>query len=104
VSIRKIVKHAYVPFINLFEYLKALVLLSVVLSNVFLAKIYVNPIKNVTKIFRAKNAIILVLTMPAINGFNSTAPKYNTPITVVKQSMEPNRIIKKLGSTSDFNA
>lgn len=40
-----------------------------------------------------------------MKGFDSTAPKYNTPMTVVKQSREPKRVnIKKLGNTSDFNA
>lgn len=101
--IRKIIKPANTTFINLLEYLKALVLLSIVLFNVLLAKMYVKPIRNVAEIFRAKNAMMFVLTIPVMKGFNSTAPKYVTPITVVMQSMEPNRIIKKLGNTSDFN-
>jgi hypothetical protein len=74
------------------------------LFNVLLAKMYVKPIKNVAEIFSAKNATMLVLTMPVKKGFNSAAPKYNTPITVVKQSMEPIRTRMKLGNTSDFNA
>ena len=28
--------------------------------------------------------MMFVLTMPVIKGFNSAAPKYRTPITVVK--------------------
>jgi hypothetical protein len=47
---------------------------------------------------------MFVLTIPVIRGFNSAAPKYKTPITVVKQSMKPKRISMKLGNTSDFNA
>jgi hypothetical protein len=66
---------------------------------------YVKPIRNVAEIFRAKNAMMFVLTIPVMKGFDSTAPKYNTPMTVVKQSREPKRVnIKKLGNTSDFNA
>ena len=103
-AIRKSIKPAYAPFINLLEYLNAFVLLSIVLFNALLAKINVKPIKNVAEIFRAKYTIMFVLIMLAMNGFNSTAPKYNTPMTVVKQSMKPNRIKKKLGNTSDFNA
>src|ERR1035437_729040 len=93
-TIRKIIKPPYTPFINLLEYLKALVLLSIVLFKVLLAIIYVKPIKNVAEIFRTKKVAMFVLTMPVIKGFNSTAPEYKTPTTVVKQSMEPNRIIK----------
>ena len=44
-----------------------------------------------------------MLTMSVMKGFNSTAPEYKTPMTVVRASMEPNKIIKKLGNTSDFN-
>jgi hypothetical protein len=38
-----------------------------------------------------------------MKGFNSVAPEYRTPITVVKQSIEPIKIRKKHGVTSDFN-
>ena len=100
---RKIVKPAYATFMNLFEYLKVLVLLSIVLFSVLLAKMYVKPIRNVAEILIAKNAVMFALTMPVINGFSSTAPEYKTPITVVKASMEPSRMIKKLGNTSDLN-
>ena len=103
VMISKIVKPAYAPFINLLEYLKALVLLSMVLFRILFAKMYVKPIRNDDEIFSAKNATMFVLTMPVMKGFNSAAPKYVTPITVVKQSIEPNKIMKRLGSTSDFN-
>jgi hypothetical protein len=74
------------------------------LLRVFLAKRYVKPIKKVAEIFRTKNAKMLELTIPDINGLSSEAPKYITPIIVVKQSIEPNRIIKKLGNTSVFKA
>jgi hypothetical protein len=62
----------------------------------------VKPIKKVAEIFSTKNAKMLELTIPVIKGFSSEAPKYITPIIVVKQSIEPNRIIKKLGNTSVF--
>jgi hypothetical protein len=45
---------------------------------------------------------MLVFTMPFIKGFNSAAPKYSTPITVVNASMEPSKIIRKLGIISAF--
>jgi len=56
-----------------------------------------------TEIFKAKKARMLVLTMPVKKAFISAAPKYKTPMTVVKQSMEPIKIRMKLGKTSDFN-
>jgi hypothetical protein len=88
---------------SLFEYLKDLLSLSMVLFKVLFAKMYVKPIKKVAKIFRVKKAMMFVLTIPVIIGFNSAAPKYETPIKVVKQSMEPKRTSMKLGNTSDFN-
>jgi hypothetical protein len=101
---KKIIKPAYTPFINLFEYLKVLVLLSRLLFRVFLAKRYVKPIKKVAEIFSTKNAKMLEFTIPVIKGLSSEAPKYITPIIVVIQSIEPKRIIKKLGNTSVFMA
>ena len=44
-----------------------------------------------------KKAPMFVLTMPAMNGFNSEAPWYRIPITVVMQSIEPIMIRSKLG-------
>jgi hypothetical protein len=64
---------------------------------------YVAPISNVAEIFTAKNAMMLVLTMPVRNGFTSEAPKNRTPMAVVTQSMEPNSTIRKLGNNSDFS-
>jgi hypothetical protein len=75
VATRKRIKPANATFINLLENLKDLVLLSIVRFKVLLAKIYVNPIRNVAEIFRTKKAIMLVLTIPVKSGFNSTAPK-----------------------------
>ena len=89
---------------NLFEYLNDLLSLFWVLFKVLLAKMKVEPIKNVAAIFTTKNATMLELTMPVIKGFNSTAPKYITPMAVVKQSTDPKRTRKKLGNTSDFIA
>jgi hypothetical protein len=57
----------------------------------------------VAAILTAKKAPIFVLTMPAIKGFNSLTPEYRTPITVVKQSMEPIRTRSKLGIISFIN-
>jgi hypothetical protein len=88
---------------NLFEYLNDLLSLFWVLFKVLLAKMKVEPIKNVAAIFTTKNATMLELTMPVIKGFNSAAPKYITPMAVVKQSTDPKRTRKKLGNTSDFN-
>jgi hypothetical protein len=62
----------------------------------------VKPIKKVAEIFSTKNAKMLELTIPVIKGLSSEAPKYITPIIVVKQSIEPKSIIKKLGNTSVF--
>jgi hypothetical protein len=64
---------------------------------------YVKAMSKVAAILTAKKAPMFVLTMPAIKGFNSLAPEYRTPITVVKQSMEPTRIRSKLGIISFFN-
>jgi hypothetical protein len=89
---------------SLLEYLKDLLSLSMVLLKVFLAIMYVAVIRNVAEILTAKNAKMLVLTMPVMNGFNSAAPKYVTPMNVVMQSRVPNRTMKKLGNTSVFNA
>ena len=89
-------------FMILFEYLKVRLSLSVDLFKILLAKIYVKPIKKVAVNFNTKKAAMLVLTIPVKKGFNSAAPKYKTPITVVTQSIEPNRIINKLGNTSAF--
>ena len=50
-----------------------------------------------------KKAPMFVLTIPAKKGFNSTAPEYRTPITVVMQSIEPIIIRSKLGITCAFN-
>ena len=99
---KKTIKPAYVIFINLLEYLKVLEPLSILSLRVFLAKRYVKPIKKVAEIFNIKNTEMLELTIPVIKGLSSEAPKYITPIMVVTQSIEPNRIIKKLGSTSAF--
>jgi hypothetical protein len=41
--------------------------------------------------------------MPAIKGFNSVAPWYKIPITVVKQSIEPIMIRSKLGIICAFD-
>jgi hypothetical protein len=87
----------------LLEILKDLLSLSAALFKVLFARTYVAPIRSVAEIFTAKNAMMLVLTMPVRNGFASEAPKNKTPIAVVTQSMEPNRTIKKLGNNSDFN-
>jgi hypothetical protein len=103
VIIKKTIKPAYAPFINLLEYLKILVFLSILAFNVFLAKRYVKPIKKVAEIFSTKNTKIFELIIPIIIGLSSEAPKYNTPIMVVAQSIEPKRIIKKLGSPSALN-
>jgi len=103
VIVKKTIKPAYAPFINLLEYLKILVFLSILAFRVFLAKRYVKPIKKVAEIFSTKNTKIFELIIPIIKGLSSEAPKYNTPIMVVAQSIEPNRIIKKLGSPSAFN-
>ena len=89
-------------FMILFEYLKVRLSLSVDLFKILLAKIYVKPIKKVAVNFNTKKATMLVLTIPVKKGFNSAAPKYKTPITVVTQSIEPNRIINKLGNKSAF--
>jgi hypothetical protein len=64
---------------------------------------YVKAIKRVAEIFSAKKAAMLELTIPIMRGLISEAPKYITPITVVMQSIEPSRIIRKLGNTSAFN-
>jgi len=42
---------------------------------------------------------MFVLTIPAKKGFNSFAPEYRTPITVVMQSIEPITKSNKLGIT-----
>jgi hypothetical protein len=73
------------------------------LFKVLFAKIYVKPTRNVAETFRTKKAAILVLTMPVIRGLISAAPKYMTPTTVVMASIEPSKIRKKLGNSSDFN-
>jgi hypothetical protein len=83
--------------------LKDLLLLFGVFIKVLLAKTYVKAISRVAAILTAKKAPMFVLAMPAIKGFNSLAPEYRTPITVVKQSMEPIRIRSKLGIISAFN-
>ena len=57
----------------------------------------------VATILTTKKAPMFVLTMPAMKGFNSVAPEYRTPITVVKQSMEPMKIRRKHGITSVFS-
>ena len=89
---------------NLFEILKDLLSLFSALFRVLFARMYVAPISNVAEIFSAKNAMMLVLTMPVNNGLASEAPKNNTPTAVVTQSMEPNSTIRKLGNSSDFSA
>jgi hypothetical protein len=88
---------------SLLEILKDLLSLFAVLLRVLFARIYVPPIRNVAEIFTAKNAMMLVLTMPVRKGLASEAPKNKTPIAVVTQSMEPNKTIRKLGSNSDFS-
>jgi hypothetical protein len=55
--------------------LKDLLSLFRVLYKVLLARIYVKPIRKVAESFRAKNAMMLVLSIPVIKGFNSAAPK-----------------------------
>ena len=47
-----------------------------------------------------KKAPMFVLTIPAIKGFTSEAPEYRMPITVVKQSIDPIMIRRKLGNIS----
>ena len=89
-------------FMILVEYLKVRLSLSAELFKILLAKIYVKPIKKVAVNFNTKKATMLVLTIPVKKGFNSAAPKYKTPITVVTQSIDPNRIINKLGNKSAF--
>lgn len=102
--IRKTIKPAKATFINLLEYLKDLLSLLTVLFNVLLAKMKVEPIRTVAETFSTRKANMFVLTMPVRTGFNSTAPKYKTPMAVVMQSMEPNSTINRLGNTSVFNA
>ena len=51
------------------------------------------------QVLTTKKAPMFVLTMPAMNGFNSEAPEYRTPITVVTQSIVPIRMRSKLGIT-----
>jgi hypothetical protein len=57
----------------------------------------------VAAILTTKKAPMFVLTMPAMNGFNSAAPEYRTPITVVKQSMEPIKTIRIHGNVFVFS-
>lgn len=59
--------------------------------------------QKVAKIFTTINAAMFELTIPDMKGFSSTAPKYSTPMTVVKQSMEPIKTRIKLGNISDFS-
>jgi len=73
------------------------------LFKVLFAKIYVKPIRKVAETFRTKKAVIFVLTMPVMRGLSSVAPKYITPKVVVMASIEPNKIRKRLGNSSDFN-
>jgi hypothetical protein len=101
--IKKSINPAYATFMNLLEILKDLLSLFAALLRVLFARIYVPPIRNVAEIFTAKNAMILVLTMPVRNGLASEAPKNKTPTAVVTQSMEPNKTIRKLGNSSDFS-
>jgi len=63
----------------------------------------VKPIKQVAEILIAKKIAMLELTMPVMKGLSSEAPKYMTPMTVVRQSIEPSRIMRKLGNKSAFN-
>jgi len=84
------------------EYLKDLLLLFGVFIKVLFAKMYVKAINTVAAILTAKKAPMFVLTMPAMKGFNSVAPEYRTPITVVKQSIDPMMIRSKLGIISVF--
>lgn len=47
-----------------------------------------------------KKAPKFMLTIPAIKGFNSEAPEYRIPITVVKQSIKPIMIRRRLRTIS----
>ena len=74
-----------------------------VFIKVLFAKMYVKAMNMVAAILTTKKAPMFVLTMPAMKGFNSVAPEYRTPITVVKQSMEPMKIRRKHGIISVFS-
>jgi len=80
-----------------------LLLLFGVFVKVLLAKTYVKAISRVAAILTPKKAPMFVLAILAIKGFNSLAPEYRTPITVVEQSIEPIRIRSKLGIIAAFN-
>ena len=57
---------------------------------------------SVPAVLITKKVPIFELTIPAMKGFNSLAPEYMIPITVVTQSMVPKRMMSKLGIKSFF--
>ena len=87
-------------FYSWWEYLKDLLVLLGVLIKILFAKMYVKAMNRVAAILTTKKAPMFVLAMPAMKGFNSLAPEYMTPITVVKQSITPIRTRRKLGIIS----
>jgi hypothetical protein len=83
--------------------LKDLLFLFWVFLKVLFAKKSVEAMSTVAAILTTKKAPMFVLTIPAIKGFNSTAPEYRTPITVVKQSIVPIKRSTKYGIASFFS-
>jgi hypothetical protein len=83
--------------------LKDLLLLSSAIFIIRLTRTYVDPIHMLAISFRIKKPVMFVLTKLVNRGFSSIAPKYRVPTTVVIASIEPIRIIIKLGSTSRFS-
>jgi hypothetical protein len=90
-------------FINFEEYEKVLVHLFGVCIKILFAKINEDAAIIVAASLITKKAPMFVPTMPAMTGFNSEAPEYETPITVVKQSIDPIMIRSKLGINCAFN-
>ena len=98
---KKITNPTYVAFISTLEYLKPLVVLSEELFKILFARTYVPAMQHVAEsLITVKSGMLL--TMPAMNGFCSTAPKYNSPTTVVMQSMVPMSTRMKLGNRAVF--
>lgn len=91
----------YVVFIRTLEYLKPLVVLSELLFKILFAIMYVPAMQHVAEsLITVKSGMLLA--MPAMTGFCSTAPKYTSPITVVMQSKVPISTRMKLGNSAVF--
>ena len=98
---KKTTNPTYVAFMRTLEYLKPLVVLSEELFKILFARMYVPAMQHVAaSLITMKSGMLLA--MPAMKGFCSTAPKYKSPITVVTQSTVPMSIRMKLGNRAAF--